>query len=94
MNNALRSGFPPFLDEQSLRTAIESVCAQFGRVAFLTIHPATRAPGSGLHCACFLRLDPADAAVKLKSKLDVIYFGADIAFLADVDERWTGPITQ
>ncbi len=94
MNNALKSGFPPFVDEQSLRSAIESVCAQFGRVIYLRIHSATRAPESGLHCACFLRLEPAEAAIKLKSRLDVIYFCPEIAFFADVDENWAGSATS
>lgn len=92
MNNALKNGFPPFRDEQSLRSAVESVCARFGRVASLKIQAATRAEGAGLHCACFLRLDPPAAAATLKSKLDVICFGSDIAFFADVDEHWTGPV--
>lgn len=91
MTNALRNGFPRFPDEQSLRSAIESVCTEFGRVTSLKIIPATSAPGPGLHCACFLRLDSAEAGSKLKSTLDVIDFGADIAFFADVDERWSGP---
>lgn len=94
MNRALKSGFPPFVNEAGLRAAIESVCASYGRVAALKIHPATRKPGAGLHCACFLRLEPAEAALKLKSKLDVIYFGPDFAFFADVDDTWTGPAAK
>ncbi len=94
MNNALKNGFPPFVDEPALRSAIESVCARFGRVTFLKLHPATRKPSAGLHCACFLRLEPVESAVRLKASLDVIYFGPDIAFFADVDERWTGPIAK
>ena len=92
MNHALRDRFGLFVNEPGLRAAIESVCAQFGRVTFLRIQPANRAPGSGLHCACFLRLDSADAAARLKSKLDVIYFKPDIAFFADVDDAWAGPV--
>ena len=92
MNNALRDRYALFVDGPGLRTAIESVCAQFGPVTFLRIQPATRAPGSGLHCACFLRLDTVEAAEELKSKLDVIYFKPDIAFFADVDDAWAGPV--
>ena len=94
MNSTLKTGFPPFVDEPSLRSAIALVCARYGRVALLRIHPATRKPGSGLHCACFLRLDPPEAAARLKSQLDVIYFGLDIAFFADVDEQWRGPMAR
>jgi hypothetical protein len=94
MNRTLKSGFPPFVDEAGLRSAIESVCAGYGRVAALKIQPATRKAGAGLHCACFLRLQPAEAAFKLKSRLDVLYFGPDIAFFADVDEAWTGPVAK
>jgi len=63
MNHALRDRFGLFVNEPGLRAAIESVCAQFGRVTFLRIQPATRAPGSGLHCACFLRLADIIAAL-------------------------------
>ena len=88
MNNALRAGFPPFTDEQSLRSAIESVCAKFGKVKSLHILPAARA--EGLQCACLLRLDSAAAELALKSSLYVGTFHPDIVFLADVDEEWTG----
>ena len=94
MNQALKSGFAPFVDEPSLRAAIESICARFGRVTSLKIQPATRKPGAGLHCACFLRLEPAEAAVRLKAALNVIYFGPDLAFFADVDENWSGPLAR
>lgn len=92
MNNALRNRFPPFLTELSLKSAIESVCAEFGKVTFLKFLPATEAEGSGFHCACFLRLDSADANAKLKASLDVLDFSAEVAFFADVDEKWTGSI--
>jgi hypothetical protein len=88
MINALRDGFSPFLNEQSLRSAIESVCAKFGRVTFLEILPAKLGPN--LQCACFLRLDSAAAHIALRSKLNAIEFDANLAFFADVDERWTG----
>lgn len=91
MNQALKNSFPPFKNEQELRSAIESVCARFGRVAFLRILPATGAADARLHCACFLRLDSAEAADRLSAALDVIYFKPDIAFLANVADDWTGP---
>ena len=88
MNDALKIGFPPFTDEQSLRSAIESVCAKFGRVTSLRILPATR--DEGLQCACLLRLDSPAAELALKSSLHVGKFHPDIAFMADVGEAWTG----
>jgi hypothetical protein len=88
MNDALRKGFPPFTDEQSLRWAIESVCAGFGSVKSLRILPATR--DEGLQCACLLRLDSAAAERTLKSSLFAGEFHPDIVFMADVDETWTG----
>ena len=89
MHNALEQRFPPFLNEQSLRSAIESVCADFGEVTYLKILPASG--GSNLHCACFLRLDSAAAEAALKSKLHVIEFAGDLHFFADVNKKWTGP---
>src|SRR5450759_3169493 len=87
MHEALKKGFPPFTDEQSLRAAIESVCAKFGSVKSLRILPATR--GETLQCACLLRLDSPAAELALKSSLHVGEFHPDIVFMADVDEEWT-----
>ena len=89
MNNALKRDFPPFRDEQSLRSAIESICARFGRVKHLDILPASL--GSNGDCVCLLRLGSAAAEAKLKSKLHVTEFDGDLQFFADVDPRWTGP---
>ena len=88
MNDALKKDFPPFTDEQSLRSAIETVCAKFGSVKSLRILPATM--GEGLQCACLLRLDSPAAELALKSSLHVGEFHPDIAFMADVDKAWTG----
>jgi len=88
MNAALKKGFPPFTDEQSLKSAIASVCAKFGSVKSLRILPATRE--EGLQCACLLRLDSPAAERALKASLFVGEFHPDIAFTADVDEAWTG----
>jgi hypothetical protein len=89
MNNALKNGFPPFLNEQSLRLAIESICAKFGRVRDQKIVPASR--GLNLQCVCLLQLHSAAAQSALKSKLHVAEFEPNLAFFADVDETWTGP---
>jgi hypothetical protein len=89
MTEALRNGFTPFLNEQSLRSAIVSVCAKFGSVTHLEILPAKFGPD--LQCACFLRLDSAAAQIALRSKFNVLEIDGKLAFFADVDERWTGP---
>jgi hypothetical protein len=88
MTDALRNRFPLFLNEQSMRLAIESVCADFGKVAHLNILPAMR--GSSLRCACSLRLDSAAAEAALKSKLQVTERAGELHFMVEVDERWTG----
>lgn len=89
MYNAPENGFSPFLNEQSLRLAIESVWAKFGRVRDLNIVPASR--GLNLQCVCLLQLDSAAAQAALKSKLRVAEFEPNLAFFADVDEKWTVP---
>jgi hypothetical protein len=92
VNRALKDGFPPFQNEQSLRSAIESICARFGKIAKLRILPPRQEPRSGLRCACFLRLDTLEAEGELSSALKIIDFGDELAFFANVDEeKWTGP---
>jgi len=88
MTDALRNGFRLFLNEQSMRSAIESICADFGKVKQLNILPATR--GSSLHCACSLRLDSAAAQAALKSKYQLTEYAGELHFMAEVDEKWTG----
>lgn len=88
MTEVLRNRFPLFLNEKTLRSAIESVCADFGKVKYLKILPAMR--GAHLRCVCSLRLDSAAAEAALKSRLQVMEYAGEIHFLADVDERWTG----
>ena len=89
MNHELRTGFSPFLNQQDLRSAIESVCAKYGKVTHLDILPAQSA--AGLQCTCLLRLDSSEAESKLRSKLNVISYGPDLLFFAEVDDKWTGP---
>lgn len=88
MNQLLKSRFPLFKDEVSLRAAIESVCAEFGTVTHLRVLPAR--DKDGLRCACLMRLDCAAAEARLKAKLHVFDLGSEIAFFADVDDAWTG----
>jgi len=89
MNNALECGFPPSLNEQSLRLAIESVCAKFGRVRNLKIVPASRR--LDFQCVCLLQLASAAAQAASKSKLQVAEFEPNLAFFADVDGKCTCP---
>ena len=91
MNNALKNGFPLFVDEHSLRRATESVCAKFGKVKSLEIFPASRdSRGGGRNCLCLLQLDAPKAHAALQLELKVSTFGSDLAFVADVHEKWTG----
>lgn len=92
MNKTLRSRFPPFRDEKSLRAAIESVCAEFGQVTKLRLLRASSR--SMPKCACFLQLDSVVAQARLTLHLQVHRFGDDIAFIVDVDRAWTGPNIQ
>ena len=90
MKSTLKNRFPAFLDPDSLRTAIEAVCSEFGAVTHLQILPARR--GGTLDCACFLRLDSPAAEAALSGKLRVIRFAGDIYFEVEVAEGWTGRI--
>ncbi len=96
MNNALKDGFSLFQDEETLRYAIDLVCAKYGKVKSLRIFPATgNSRGGGRHCLCMLQLhDPkAQAALTLELMVctNVSINAADLAFVADVDEKWNGP---
>jgi hypothetical protein len=87
MNNVLKSGFSAFLNEQDLRSAIGSVCAEFGKVTYLEMLPVTRV--TPRQCLCFLRLDSASAEDELRRKLHINRFADDLYFFADVDDNWT-----
>lgn len=92
MNIALKgSGFAPFLDERGLELAIESVCAEFGKVTYLKILPPRR--GSG-RCACYLRLNSAAAEAALKSRFELTQYAGTLQFFADVDGGWAGPTSK
>jgi hypothetical protein len=88
MNSALKNGFPPFLNEQSLRSAIESVCAEFGKVTHLRLVLVHQGPQ--LQCGCLMRLDSEAAEAALEQKLKVTRVASDLHFFADVDEKWAG----
>lgn len=91
MNHALKNGYPPFQDEESLRYAIDLVCAKYGKVKSLRIFPASRdSRGEGRNCLCMLQLDPPQAQAALRTELKVSTIGVELAFVADVDRIWTG----
>ena len=91
MNHALKNGFSPFQDEESLRYAIDVVCAKYGKVKSLRIFPASRdTQGGGRNCLCMLQLDPPQAQAALRLELKVSTFGIELAFVADVDDLWNG----
>ena len=92
MNNALKHGFSPFQDEETLRYAVDLVCAKYGKVKTLQIFPADRdTQGGGRQCLCLLQLDPPTAQAALRSELKVSIFVEGLAFITDVAESWTGP---
>ena len=92
MNNALKHGFSPFQDETILRYAIDLVCAKYGKVKSLRIFPASRDSrgGGGRQCLCLLQLDPPKAQAALRLELKVSTVSHELAFVADVDDKWTG----
>ena len=92
MNNALRINFPLFRNEQELRAAVESVCAEFGMVKSFEVFPASR--GIHLHCPCVLQLDSPAAENELRSKLRVLKIAGGLYFFADVSDLWNGSTTQ
>jgi hypothetical protein len=92
MNNALKTGFPLFHDEESLRCAINLVCAKYGTVKSLRIFPATTDNFSENRlCLCFLELEPPEAHAALRSELKVCPIETSLAFVADVHGKWNGP---
>lgn len=92
MNQALQKGFQRFQDEEALRYAVDMVCAKYGKVTSLRIFPASRdSRGGGRQCLCLLQLDSPQAHAALRQELKVSIYGSDLAFVADVDEKWSGP---
>ncbi len=88
MNDALKARYPLPSNENHLRTAVEGICAEFGKITSLNILPAD--DDSGPQCLCLLRLDSPNAEVALKLKRQVFSYGDDIAFFASVAEPWIG----
>ncbi len=91
MRNALKHSFPPFRNEQSLRLAIESVCAKYGGIKSLRILLPDTGPDNRRRCTCFLRLDTEEAQARMMKELDGFNFGEVFAFFVGVDESCTTP---
>lgn len=86
MNNALKNGFPPFLNEDDLKAAIELVCTEFGRVTVLNILPTSRARNR--QCLCILRADSADIEKVLRSRFNIFRSPRYLYTFVDVDEKF------
>ena len=86
MNNALKSGFPPFLNADDLKAAIESVCAEFGKVTVLKILPTGRARNR--QCLCLLHVDSATTEKELVSRFSVFRSPRNLYTFVDVDEDY------
>lgn len=94
MNHALKDRLLPFQSEESLRCAIDSVCAKYGKVKTLQIVPDDRvAHRRAGQCLCLLHLDPPTALAALRSELGGCIFVEGLAFFVEVAENWTGPST-
>jgi hypothetical protein len=86
MQNTLKTHLSRCTDEDSLKSAIESVCAEFGTVRSLRIFPA-RLDGQGgcVRCFCLLELDSPEAQHALSSRLGGSQYGTNLAFTVDLD---------
>jgi hypothetical protein len=74
-------------NEESLRSEIQTVCAEFGKLRTLRIFTARDDQGRP-RCLCLLQLTTPEAEDALRSKLDVFDYGSSLAFWVDVDETW------
>ena len=91
VEDALRNDFSLFKDEVSLRSAIESVCAEFGKVITLSIALAPKVrQEQDRRCCCILRLDTDAAEDALMRTLKVFHIDIGLAFLANMDKQWGG----
>jgi hypothetical protein len=87
METTILARFSPCPDEESLRAAIEAVCAKFAPLISLRIFP-TRPDGEDgpVRCFCLLKLVDPDAQHTLSSELDgVTEYGDYLAFTVDLD---------
>jgi hypothetical protein len=91
MQNALKNRFPPFLDEHSLRSAIESICSPYGNITRLKIgRPVRHFESDAIQCECFLSLDSKTAEAMLKISYNVSDFPEGLQFFAEVAVGYDG----
>ena len=74
-------------NEESLQSAIQTVCAEFGKLRTLRIFKVQDDQGRR-RCLCLLQLVSPEAERALRAKLDVFEYGTSLAFWVDVDEAW------
>ena len=86
MHDALRDRFPPFANGSQLKSAIEAICSDFGKVTRIEIVPART--NSGMYCACFVRLDSSVAEAALEAQYRIVRLGDDMYFSVDVADEW------
>jgi len=89
---SLKKGFPPFPNEPSLKLALVTVCAPYGKVKSLEVFPPHQDSAKGqLTAFCLLQLDSPSAQAALRSHLQLGTFGDHLAFYVDVGDLWIGP---
>jgi len=87
MYSVLKNNFSPFQNEQSLRLALVSVCAPYGKIKSLEIFPPHQDSTKGqLTAFCLLQLDSATAQAGLRLQHQLGTFGDHLAFYVDVDD--------
>jgi hypothetical protein len=69
-------------DAASLRSAINELCAEFGKVTYVDV--LTMAESEKRRALCFLRLESAAQERELMSALDVRRFGEDLVMIVDL----------
>jgi hypothetical protein len=87
MDTTTLTQFSPCSNEESLRTAIVTVCAEFAPIHSLRIFP-TRPDGEDgpVRCFCLLKLVDPGAQHALSSELDgATEYGDYLAFTVDLD---------
>jgi len=85
MKSALMNRFSSFANEEGLRAAIHTICADFGQVRTLRIFTVRDDEGTP-RCLCMLQLVSPEAEGALRARLDVFEYGTSLAFWVDVDE--------
>jgi len=94
MNSALMNRFSSFANEEGLRAAIHTICADFGQVRTLRIFTVRDDEGTP-RCLCMLQLVSPEAEGALRARLDVFEYGTSLAFWVDVNKAWmNNPLTS